>query len=117
MSLSRWVLAVSLMVGLGCLQVAQRNALVLKGYALGERQAQMHEDQVVLHWLQADVTRLGSPSSLASAAQTRKWKFVARAVVPAAPALSAVAKAPAGPLITVAALDAAARVSDDAARE
>lgn len=91
MAVKKWAIAIGLMVGLGLLQVAQRNALLLEGYALGERVEQMHKDQVVLHWLQADVTRLGSPSALADAAQTRKWKFVAREVAPKAPALITVA--------------------------
>lgn len=91
MAIKKWTIAIGLMALLGCLQVAQRNALLLHGYALGERVEQMHEDQVVLHWLQADVTRLGSPSALADAAQAHKWKFVAREIVPKAPTLITVA--------------------------
>lgn len=91
MSIKKWAIAIGCVVGLGCLQVAQRNALLLQGYALGHRVEQMHEDQVVLHWLQADVTRLGSPSALADAAQMRKWKFVAREVAPKGPTLMTVA--------------------------
>lgn len=91
MSVKKWAIAIGLMAVLGCLQVAQRNALLLQGYALGHRVEQMHEDQVVLHWLQADVTRLGSPTALADAAQSHKWKFVAREVVPKTPTLMTVA--------------------------
>ncbi len=77
MNLTRWLVAIALLVGLGCLQVAQRNAIVLKGYALGQRTSELHAQETAVAWLGAEVNGLQSPAHLARVAQQRRLKFVA----------------------------------------
>ena len=77
MRLSRWMAVIGVMVMIGCLQVAQRNALLLKGYAVGERMHQVHTQESDVAWLSAEVTGLASPSHLASVAAERRLKLVA----------------------------------------
>ncbi len=97
MNLSRWILVIGLMVGVGCLRVAQRNAIYLKGYAVGERMGRVHETQRDVSWLTADVIGLESPSRLARVAEERQLKLVAWSTLapsfglgkPASPAVTA----------------------------
>ena len=77
MRLSRWVALLAVLVGLGCLQVSQRNAIVLKGYALGERMQRIQTRTTDVAWLNANVIGLTSPTTLAELAQERKLKLVA----------------------------------------
>lgn len=65
MSLARRFLLIGLLVAIGCLQVAQRNAVFLKGYALGRQTEQLHLQETELSWLQARVIALKSPVRLA----------------------------------------------------
>ena len=85
MRLSRWVTLIAILVGLGCLQVSQRNAIFLKGYALGERTDHMHTQETDLSWLHASVVGLKSPTHLARVAGDRGLKFEARKTVSATP--------------------------------
>ncbi len=85
MRLSQWVTLIAILVGLGCLQVSSRNAIFLKGYALGERIDQMHTQETDLSWLHASVVGLESPTHLARVAGNRGMKFEARKTVSATP--------------------------------
>ncbi|OGX40318.1 MAG: hypothetical protein A3C53_03040 [Omnitrophica WOR_2 bacterium RIFCSPHIGHO2_02_FULL_68_15] len=77
MPLSRWMGLIGIVVALGCLKVSQHNALYVKGYAVGKRLAQVHQQETDLSWLRAQVTGLESPGRLARAAQDRQLKLVA----------------------------------------
>ena len=108
MNLSRWMLAIGVLVGLGCLQVAQRNALYLKGYAVGDRTHQVHVARRDVLWLKAEVTGLESPAHLARVAEERRLKLVAWSTLAPSFGLGkpAVADAPARPPVTIASADA-----------
>ncbi len=82
MSLSRWLLLIAVVMGIGCLQVTQHNALFMTGYAVGERTRAVHKEEAQLAWLQADVNGLASPSPLARVAQERQLKLVAWSLLP-----------------------------------
>ena len=77
MGVSRWFALIAIVVGLGCLQVAQRNAILLKGYAIGTRMGSLHAQETDLSWLNAQVVGLHSPAHLARVAQERRLTFVA----------------------------------------
>ena len=77
MGVSRWFALIAIVVGLGCLQVAQRNAILLKGYAVGARIGDLHAQETDLSWLNAHVVGLNSPAHLARVAQERRLTFVA----------------------------------------
>ena len=77
MPLSRWMALIGVLVGLGCLQVAQRNAIFLKSYAVGERTHLVHTQETQVAWLGTQVTGLASPMRLAEIAEGRRLKLVA----------------------------------------
>lgn len=77
MPLSRWMVLIASVVALGCLQVAQHNAMFLQGYAVGERTEHLHAQQTSLAWLDARVTGLASPAQLAQTAQERHLTLIA----------------------------------------
>ena len=77
MKLSYWFALVGLTVGLGCLQVAQRNAIVLKAYAVGQRIEQAHGQETRVGWLTARVIGLSSPGQLVEEADARRLTLVA----------------------------------------
>ena len=77
MPLGRWFLLIGLMMGLGMLRVAQQNALVVSGYALGTRAERLHDQDVQMEHLRADVLELTSPVHLADVAREQRMKFVA----------------------------------------
>ena len=80
------MLLIGVIVGLGCLQVAQRNAIFLKGYAVGDRIDRVHTQETEVSWLGARVVGLGSPTRLSQLAQERHLKLVAWSMrLPAAP--------------------------------
>ena len=84
MRLSRWLTLIAILVGLGCLQVAQRNALYVKGYALGDRMERIHTQETDVSWLSAQVVALASPPHLSQIAQERQLKLVAWSTLPPA---------------------------------
>lgn len=84
MSLRRWFLLEAVLVGLGCLQVTQRNAILLNGYAVGASMERMHAQETSLAWLRNDVIGLASPTHLARVARDRRLTLVAWSVLPAA---------------------------------
>ena len=77
MRLSRWLLLIGIVVGLGCLQVVQRNALLLQGYAIGERAHRVHEEETAVAWLNAEVDGLASPGRLAQTSRDQRLALVA----------------------------------------
>ena len=77
MALSRWMSLIGIVVALGCLKVTQQNAVYVKGYAVGERLANIHQQETDVAWLNARVTGLESPGHLARTAQDRQLKLVA----------------------------------------
>ena len=77
MRLSRWLMLIASVVGLGCLQVTQHNAVFLKGYAVGERLEQLHVQERDVSWLRARMVGLRAPQHLARIAQERQLKLVA----------------------------------------
>ena len=82
MRLTHWLMGIGVVVAIGCLQVAQRNALFLQGYAIGSRVSRLHTEQTDVAWLHARVTQLSSPTNLARAAQERQLKLVAWSTLP-----------------------------------
>lgn len=77
MRLSRWMTLIGAVVALGCLKVSQRNAIFLRGYAVGERLGRVHTQETDVSWLNAQVIGLASPGRLARVAQERRLKLVA----------------------------------------
>lgn len=85
MRVSQQLMLIGGLAGLGCLYVGQRNALLLKGYAVGERVRQVHARETDVSWLQAQLTGLTSPARLAQAAEERQLNLVARLQLPSSP--------------------------------
>ncbi|MBI2495437.1 MAG: hypothetical protein HYW10_02570 [Candidatus Omnitrophica bacterium] len=73
------------MVGLGCLQVAQRNAVFLQAFAVGERLRDLHAQENDVSWSNARIIGLTSPLRLAQIAEERRLKLVAWLRLPPAP--------------------------------
>lgn len=82
MPLRRWFFLIGMLVGLGCLRVAQRNALMVTGYAVGDSRARIHAKQTEVSWADARVEGLASPVHLAEVAQERRLKLVAWSTLP-----------------------------------
>lgn len=98
MRLSRWLGLLALLVGVGTLRVAQQTMVCLKGYAVGERLRHLHEGEVALALLDAEVIGLRSPAHLADAARERQLTLVAWSRIDrAAAATPAAGAAPARP--------------------
>ena len=91
MRLSRWLLVIGIMIGVGCLRVAQRNAVLVKSYAVGERMHRLHEHGNDVAWLQTQVTELSSPTHLARTAEERRLQLVAWSRLPLTPTLISMA--------------------------
>ena len=87
MRLSRWFLLLGTLVGVGCLRVMQQNAIVLKGYAVGERLARVHRQETELFRLRAQVAGLASPTHLSRVAQEQQLKLVAWSTLSPTPSL------------------------------
>ena len=77
MRMSQWMLAIGIVVGIGCLRVTQRTALVMKSYAVGERSVRLHARDNEIAWLQTRVARMSSPVRLAQVAEERRMDLVA----------------------------------------
>lgn len=87
MRLSRWMALIGIVVGLGCLQVAQRNAVFLQALAVGERLRDLHAQENDVSWSNAHIIGLTSPLRLAQVAEERRLKLVAWLRLPPAPLL------------------------------
>lgn len=83
MRLSRWLGLVGVLVAVGCLQVAQRTAILLQGYRVGTQVSQLHAQGADVSWLSAQVAELSSPSHLAEVVHERGMTFVAWSTVDA----------------------------------
>lgn len=83
MKLARWLTAIGVVVAVGMLQVAQKNTVYLKGYALGDRIEKAHKEQTEIGWLETRVLRLTSPEHLSDTAQERHMGLVAWSVLSA----------------------------------
>lgn len=81
------MLLIAAMVGLGCLQVAQRNAVFLQALAVGERLRDLHAQENDVSWSNAHIIGLTSPLRLAQVAEERRLKLVAWLRLPPAPLL------------------------------
>ena len=77
MRASRLFSLIGLVVVLGCLQVAQRTAVVMKGYGVGKRLHDMHARETDVSMLSLQITELSSPGRLARVAKDRQLKLVA----------------------------------------
>ena len=77
----RGLLFISALAAVGLLKAAQRNALFLEGYALGEQTQQAHQTETDVAWLQTRVLNLTSPAHLADMVQARHLKLVAWSVL------------------------------------
>ena len=64
-------------VGIGMLMTAQRMAVFMEGYLVGQRMRQAHEQEVALGWIDNTVTGSSSPTALARQERDRQWNFVA----------------------------------------
>ena len=91
MRLSHWLGLVAFVTGIGCLQVSQRTAIVLSGYAVGQRMSRVHAQETDVSWLNANVVGLASPAHLAQVAQEKHLKLVAWSTVPRSPSPEAMA--------------------------
>ena len=109
MRLTHWLTLIGLVVGLGCLQVTQRNALVLTGYAVGERLTRVHRQEADVSWLNMQVVGLTSPAHLSRIAKERQLNLVARVTLPA----EAPNKASSRPVVRLAAGTPQPSSSDD----
>ena len=77
MKLNRWLAAIGVVMAVGILQVAQKNTVYLKGYALGDRVEKAHKEETEISWLETRVLRLTSPEHLSDAVQERHLNLVA----------------------------------------
>ena len=111
MKLAHWFLLIGLLMVVGLLQVTQRNAVLLEGYAVGDRVRQLHAQETQLSWLRAQVVGLRSPTHLAEVAQERKLKLVAWSTFSPAPTLAAVPRV--GSLVHLAANTPSDVAADD----
>jgi hypothetical protein len=75
--MSRWLLLIGVLVGIGCLKVSQQNAIVFKGYAVAERVVSLQAQQTDIVWLSAQVGRLSCPTRLDQVATDRQLRLVA----------------------------------------
>ena len=85
MRLRHWLLLIGGVVALGCLQVAQRTAVVMKGYAVGDGIRRLHARQTDVSWLNVQIAELSSPARLAQVAKDRQLKLVAWSTLSPAP--------------------------------
>ncbi len=77
MRFTRWLAIIGMLVSIGMLKAVQRNALLLKGYALGDRVERAHQEETDVSWLEARVLHLTSPDHLSETAQARHLNLVA----------------------------------------
>ena len=88
MRVSQWLMLVGVLVSVGMLQVAQRTAIVRRGYALGQRTHRLHEAERDVAWLRAQLQGLSSPNRLTDVSQTRQQPFIAWSLLSQAPRTS-----------------------------
>jgi hypothetical protein len=84
MRLGGWMGLIAALVGVGMLRVGERTAIVLGGYAVGDRLQRVHEREIEVAWLSAGIAGLASPPRLAEVVKERRLDMVARSMLPAA---------------------------------
>ncbi|HEX9779808.1 MAG TPA: hypothetical protein VGB20_01185 [bacterium] len=77
MRTSRLAAAIGVLVAVGCVKVAERAAVIERGYGLGRKMAQADMRASAMAWLESDVVRLHSPVRLAAERAGRKLDLVA----------------------------------------
>ncbi len=77
MRLRPWLLGIMVLLLIGCLRVAQRSAIVSKGYAVGYRVHRLHAERSNMSWLGDRVATLESPWYLSSVADERNLRLTA----------------------------------------
>ena len=77
MNQTRWLVVIAAVGLLGCLQVAMRNGVILKSYALGERVEHARSQDTVVSHLGVQISELISPVHLSQIAKERRLKLVA----------------------------------------
>jgi hypothetical protein len=93
MSLTRWLIGIAVLVGLGALRVTQHNALLRAGYRVGALSARVHAQETQLALRHTEVLGMASPTALARVANERDLKLVAWATVDGPSPLAQVAAA------------------------
>ena len=88
MTWGRWLLLIAMLVGIGFLSVSQHNALMLRGYAIGERMHRVQVQETELAWLDARVDGLASPAHLAQLARARQLELVAWSMLAPTPSIA-----------------------------
>lgn len=88
MRLAHWFILIGILVGVGCLKVAQRTAILRGGYAVAQGEARVHAAEGDLRWTQATVVGLSGPARLSQVAQERHHELVAWTTWPASPRLA-----------------------------
>ena len=83
--LSRWMLLIAIMVGVGCVRVAQQTALVMEGYQVGDLLRQLCAQQGEWLWARAQMVGLQAPARLAHTMEDRQLKLVAWLRLPPVP--------------------------------
>jgi hypothetical protein len=82
MRLGHWFALIGLIAAVGMAQVAQRTAIYLKGYEIGERLAKMHEINNDTRWLETQVMGLKAPGHLVHVMKSRRLELVAWSTAP-----------------------------------
>jgi hypothetical protein len=82
MRAGHWFALIGLITAVGMAQVAQRTAIYLKGYEIGEQLAKMHELNNDTRWLETEVTGLKAPGHLAHVMKSRRLELVAWSTAP-----------------------------------
>ena len=81
MLLKRWLVLIGILVVWGGLQITWRNAIVMKGYDVGQRLADVNRTQTKVRWETTQVIELTSPVHLAKVSTQRKLGLVARSTM------------------------------------
>ena len=116
MRLSHWLILIASVVGVGTLQVAQHQAIFMKGYAVGERMQRLHAAETEVLWLRTHVIGLTSPAHLSQVAQQRRLNLVAWSALPAAAMSAGVVSGASTPAVSAPSSSFAAKSSSDLAR-
>ena len=82
MRLGHWFVLIGLIAAVGMAQVAQRTAIYLKGYEIGEQITKMHELNNDTRWLETQVMGLKAPGHLVHVMKSRRLELVAWSTAP-----------------------------------
>ena len=80
-SYKSWLVALGLLLCVGFLQVFQRTAVIMKGYAVGSDIKYIHEHTTQVAWLESEVHEMHSPAHLAAfAKRTAAWAWLPKSL-------------------------------------